>query len=170
MGWNKDSSNFVWLWPDLDLKFFWTGSWVANHCNCIVLFLKIFWPKMWAVSYFQLFEELNIFQNIFVYFVVDIFVIVKFFIVIFVISFVKFLISEFFWVVLTPADLWYHSRFHVTVLWRSARGGAGIGYSSCWMELFVSSEGALYVILPYDYPAAAARPLFEHTPVLNYNF
>ena len=125
---------------------------------------------MWAVSYFQLFEELNIFQNIFVYFVVDIFVIVKFFIVIFVISFVKFLISEFFWVVLTPADLWYHSRFHVTVLWHSARGGAGIGYSSCWMELFVSSEGALYVILPYDYPAAAARPLFEHTPVLNDNF
>ena len=33
-----------------------------------------------------------------------------------------------------------------------------------------SSEGALYVILPYDYPAAAARPLFEHTPVLNNNF
>ena len=32
-----------------------------------------------------------------------------------------------------------------------------------------SSEGALYVILPYDYPAAA-RPLFEHTPVLNNNF
>ena len=30
---------------------------------------------------------------------------------------------------------------------------------------FISSEGALYVILPYDYPAAAARPLFEHTPV-----
>ena len=35
--------------------------------------------------------------------------------------------------------------------------------------LFVSSEGALYVILPYDYPAAA-HPLFEHTPVLNNNF
>ena len=34
---------------------------------------------------------------------------------------------------------------------------------------FVSSEGALYVILPYDYQAAA-RPLFEHTPVLNNNF
>ena len=33
----------------------------------------------------------------------------------------------------------------------------------------VSSEGALYVILPYDYPAAA-HPLFEHTPVLNDNF
>ena len=33
---------------------------------------------------------------------------------------------------------------------------------------FVSSEGALYVILPYDYQAAA-RPLFEHTPVLNNN-
>ena len=31
-----------------------------------------------------------------------------------------------------------------------------------------SSEGALYVILPYDYPAA--HPLFEHTPVLNNNF
>ena len=26
--------------------------------------------------------------------------------------------------------------------------------------LFVSSEGALYVILPYDYPAAAAAPTF----------
>ena len=34
--------------------------------------------------------------------------------------------------------------------------------------LFVSSEGALYVILPYDYPAQ--QPLFEHTPVLNDNF
>ena len=34
--------------------------------------------------------------------------------------------------------------------------------------LVVSSEGALYVILPYDYQAAA-RPLFEHTPVLNNN-
>ena len=33
---------------------------------------------------------------------------------------------------------------------------------------FVSSEGALYVILPYDYQAAA-HPLFEHTPVLNKN-
>ena len=33
----------------------------------------------------------------------------------------------------------------------------------------ISSEGALYVILPYDYQAAA-RPLFEHTPVLNNNF
>ena len=33
---------------------------------------------------------------------------------------------------------------------------------------FVSSEGALYVILPYDYPAQ--QPLFEHTPVLNNNF
>ena len=30
-----------------------------------------------------------------------------------------------------------------------------------------SSEGALYVILPYDYPQ---QPLFEHTPVLNNNF
>ena len=36
-------------------------------------------------------------------------------------------------------------------------------------NLLVSSEGALYVILPYDYPAAA-HPLFEHTPVLNNNF
>ena len=35
--------------------------------------------------------------------------------------------------------------------------------------MIFSSEGALYVILPYDYPAAA-RPLFEHTPVLNNNF
>ena len=33
---------------------------------------------------------------------------------------------------------------------------------------FVSSEGALYVILPYDYPQR--HPLFEHTPVLNNNF
>ena len=31
----------------------------------------------------------------------------------------------------------------------------------------VSSEGALYMILPYDYQA---HPLFEHTPVLNDNF
>ena len=30
----------------------------------------------------------------------------------------------------------------------------------------ISSEGALYVILPNDYP----QPLFEHTPVLNDNF
>ena len=36
-------------------------------------------------------------------------------------------------------------------------------------HVFISSEGALYVILPYDYQAAA-RPLFEHTPVLNNNF
>ena len=34
-------------------------------------------------------------------------------------------------------------------------------------NIVFSSEGALYVILPYDYPAA---PLFEHTPVLNNNF
>ena len=46
---------------------------------------------------------------------------------------------------------------------------------SCYLYLLyltafvVSSEGALYVILPYDYQAAA-RPLFEHTPVLNNNF
>ena len=33
--------------------------------------------------------------------------------------------------------------------------------------LFVSSEGALIAIVPYDYPA---HPLFEHTPVLNNNF
>ena len=31
----------------------------------------------------------------------------------------------------------------------------------------VSSEGALYVILPYDY--TLARPLFEHTPALDNN-
>ena len=35
-------------------------------------------------------------------------------------------------------------------------------------DVFVSSEGALYVILPYDYQAQ--HPLFEHTPVLNNNF
>ena len=35
----------------------------------------------------------------------------------------------------------------------------------------ISSEGALVAIAPYDYPAAAAaRPLFEHTPVLDNNF
>ena len=34
-------------------------------------------------------------------------------------------------------------------------------------NIVISSEGALYVILPYDYPAQ--RPLFEHTPVLNNN-
>ena len=38
------------------------------------------------------------------------------------------------------------------------------------MIMVVSSEGALYVILPYDYPAAQQHPLFEHTPVLNNNF
>ena len=38
--------------------------------------------------------------------------------------------------------------------------------------IIISSEGALYVILPYDYPqrSAAQHPLFEHTPVLNNNF
>ena len=30
-----------------------------------------------------------------------------------------------------------------------------------------SSEGALYVIVPYDY--TRARPLFEHTPALDNN-
>ena len=34
----------------------------------------------------------------------------------------------------------------------------------------ISSKGALYVILPYDYPAQQRHPLFEHTPVLNNNF
>ena len=43
----------------------------------------------------------------------------------------------------------------------SSAGGSGC--------LFISSEGALYVIMPYDYPAAQ-HPLFEHTPVLNNNF
>ena len=32
---------------------------------------------------------------------------------------------------------------------------------------FVSSEGALIAITPYDYPQG--RPLFEHTPVLDNN-
>ena len=35
--------------------------------------------------------------------------------------------------------------------------------------LVVSSEGALIAITPYDYPRSAARPLFEHTPVLDNN-
>ena len=35
------------------------------------------------------------------------------------------------------------------------------------INLVFSSEGALYVIMPYDYPA---HPLFEHTPVPNNNF
>ena len=47
-------------------------------------------------------------------------------------------------------------------------GQCGIGQPSV-IVVIVSSEGALYVILPYDYPAAQ-RPLFEHTPVLNNNF
>ena len=34
----------------------------------------------------------------------------------------------------------------------------------------ISSEGALIAITPYDYPQrSAARPLFEHTPVLETN-
>ena len=41
-------------------------------------------------------------------------------------------------------------------------------YKTHYGEILVSSEGALYVILPYDYPAV--QPLFEHTPVLNNNF
>ena len=32
-----------------------------------------------------------------------------------------------------------------------------------------SSEGALIAITAHDYPAAAARPFFEHTPVLDNN-
>ena len=28
------------------------------------------------------------------------------------------------------------------------------------LSTFISAEGALYVILPYDYPAAAAAPTF----------
>ena len=32
--------------------------------------------------------------------------------------------------------------------------------------MFVSSEGALIAITPYDYPQ---HPLFEHTPVLDNN-
>ena len=38
------------------------------------------------------------------------------------------------------------------------------------LTTFFSSEGALYVILPYDYPQQQQHPLFEHTPVLNNNF
>ena len=40
----------------------------------------------------------------------------------------------------------------------------------CISDLLVSSKGALVAIAPYDYPAAGARPLFEHTPVLHNNF
>ena len=47
-------------------------------------------------------------------------------------------------------------------LHNSHMGGPTEKYSSV-----ISSEGALYVILPYDYQA---HPLFEHTPVLNNNF
>ena len=36
------------------------------------------------------------------------------------------------------------------------------------IDNIVSSKGALYVIMPYDYPAQ--RPLFEQTSVLNNNF
>ena len=36
--------------------------------------------------------------------------------------------------------------------------------------IIVSSEGALIAIASYDYPAAAAQPLFENTLVLNNNF
>ena len=43
-------------------------------------------------------------------------------------------------------------------------------YSFLHPSDIISSEGALYVILPYDYPAAQQHPLFEHTPVLNNNF
>ena len=40
-----------------------------------------------------------------------------------------------------------------------------LAVSQIFVSIFVSSEGALYVILPYDYQAQ--HPLFEHTPVLN---
>ena len=45
-------------------------------------------------------------------------------------------------------------------------------YSTCVSPKlceFISSEGALIAITPYDYPRSAARPLFEHTPVLDNN-
>ena len=60
-------------------------------------------------------------------------------------------------------ELWFLSRFNLN---RQPKVTGGKG---CCMEIsvFVSSEGALYVILPYDYQA---HPLFEHTPVLNNNF
>ena len=48
-------------------------------------------------------------------------------------------------------------------IWNIKSFQMGIRLSS-----FISSEGALYVIMPYDYPAQ--QPLFEHTPVLNNNF
>ena len=38
------------------------------------------------------------------------------------------------------------------------------------LRALVSSEGALIAITPYDYPQrSTARPLFEHTPVLDNN-
>ena len=47
------------------------------------------------------------------------------------------LYSEFFLVVLTPADLWYHSRFpryrHLAVFVMDGRG-RGIGYSCSWIN------------------------------------
>ena len=36
-----------------------------------------------------------------------------------------------------------------------------------FVVLFVSSEGALIAITPYDYPQG--KPLFEHTPALDNN-
>ena len=39
---------------------------------------------------------------------------------------------------------------------------------SCYI-VFVSSEGALIAITPYDYPQQQQRPLFERTPVLDNN-
>ena len=50
--------------------------------------------------------------------------------------------------------------------WRNFVNGAPMAREG-QMERFVSSEGALIAIAPYDYPQQ--RPLFELTPVLNNN-
>ena len=43
-----------------------------------------------------------------------------------------------------------------------------LGTRWCLFFNFVSSEGALIAITPYDYPRRQ-QPLFEHTPVLDNN-
>ena len=44
-----------------------------------------------------------------------------------------------------------------------------VSLPKCCKYTIISSEGALYVVMPYDYPAQQQHPLFEDTPVLNNN-
>ena len=73
---------------------------------------------------------------------------------------------------LSPTVLPHHWTVNCIVLHCFALYYLVLHCFHCSFTLYsiVSSEGALYVILPYDYPAAAQHPLFEHTPFPNNNF